>query len=186
MTEAKSAQSAPLLHPAMAAEVVSRSGAAVQRAGPLLDPGWLFLVAGMVLIAATVLIPAQKELEEVRFAVKRAEAAAAHRGERLGNYQKYLGDLRAGDISTIQSLAAMQLNQAPESLDVLVPSGDLPKRTASVFTALEPPPLVLPEKHEPPASLLEQWATSDRARLWLLAAGATCLFIGLLPPARGR
>jgi hypothetical protein len=154
--------------------------------GPLLDPGWLFLVAGTVLIAATVLIPAQRELDQVRFAVTKAQAAAAHRGERLGNYQQYLSDVQSGNESTVRSLAAMQLNQAPEGTDVLVPSGDIQHRTASVFTALEPKPLKLPEPPARAPSLLEQWATDDRARLWLLAAGALLLLIGLLPPATRR
>lgn len=154
------------------------------RAGPLLDPGWLFLVAGLVLIAATVLIPAQRELEDVQHALTRARAAATHRSERLINYQRYLSDVRRGDESTIRALAAMQLNQAPEGTDVLVASGDIQSRTASVFTALEPAPLVMPERDQPPASLLERWATGDRSRLWMIAAGAMLLLIGLLPPAK--
>lgn len=170
----------------LAAMAQARTVEQAARLGPLLDPGWLFLLAGIALLSATVLLPAQQDLEDVRFYLRRAQTAEQHRLARMENYTRYLGDLQRGDEVTVRSLAAMQLNQAPQGTELLVPSGELPQRTASVFANLEPPPLVLPEKPVRDRSILEQWATDNRARLWLMAAGALCLLIGLLPPSRPR
>lgn len=154
--------------------------------GPLLDPGWLFLVAGVILLSAVILLPAQADLDEAKLYLARVHAAEAHRAERLANYHRYLAAVNSGDDRVIRSLAAMQLNQAPEGQELLMP-GDQGNpsgaRDASVFGALEPPTLVMPQAAKNP-SLLERWATDSRSRLWLIGAGALCLLIGLLPPAR--
>jgi hypothetical protein len=150
------------------------------RGGGLLDPGWLFLVAGVALLGAIVVVPAQADLDEVNFYLERARAAEEHRLARMTNYARYLDALNRNDEATILSLAAMQLNKAPEQHQMLVSAGDVADRSASVFAALEPGPLVLPEREVTP-SRLERWATDDAARLWLMAAGVVCVLIGMLP-----
>ncbi|MGQ0628869.1 MAG: hypothetical protein ACT4PL_12315 [Phycisphaerales bacterium] len=152
------------------------------RHGPLLDAGWLFLVAGVAIIAATVLIPAQNDLDDARFYLKRAQTAEEHRLARMSNYAAYLSLLQQEDEATVRSLAASQLNKAPEGLTLLTAATDRPEVGADVFMDLEPPALVLPEKptHEP--SRLETWATGETSRLWLMAGGVMCILFGLMPP----
>lgn len=153
--------------------------------GPLLDPGWLFLLAGVGVLAATVLIPAKNDLDEAHYYLQRALAVEQHRLSRLEGYVNYLDKLDKGDEGTILALAAMQLNQAPQGSKLLISSSDVSASTASVFQALEPVPIVLPDR-QVERSLLERWCLEDMPRLWLTAAGALCVLIGLLPPTQPR
>lgn len=148
-----------------------------------LDAGWLFLLAGLALLSATIILSAQEETARARFYADRALAAEQHRLERLRRYTDYLDAINRQDPGTVLSLAATQLNQSPENLTSLLPPPDVASRSASVFPQLEPPPLVLNER-TPEYSRLQQWALNDRTRLWLLAGGALLVFIGLLPPSR--
>ncbi len=158
---------------------------AVPSRGPLLDPGWLFLLAGVAVLAATVLIPARRDLEETQFYLERALLVEQHRLKRLENYVSYLDALDRGDEGTIAALAAIQLNKAPAGTTLLVSTGDVAKTSASVFGGLEPPPLVLPEPTVE-RSRLETWCLDSTIRLWLTAGGALCVLIGLLPASRRR
>lgn len=154
---------------------------------PLLDPGWLWLIAGLTIIGFTLILPAQRDLADARLYRDRVRAAEEHREQRLARYQGYLDALNREDESLILSLAAMQLNKAPKGTDLLVQGNDLSNRSASVFGALEPPPLVLPERVVPKhQSLLDKWTSDDRSRLWLLAGGSLAILIGLLPASRRR
>ncbi|MFN0010556.1 MAG: hypothetical protein ACKVS8_02810 [Phycisphaerales bacterium] len=153
--------------------------------GPMLDAGWLFLLAGLALLVATVLIPAQRDVAKARFSLEQARAVEDNRLERMRRYQEYLDALNRGDEATVRALAAVQLNQASEGTALLMNTGELGGRNASVFPSLEPPPIKAAQWRED-QSVLERWATDDRSRLWLIAAGAMCVLIGILPPARPR
>ncbi|MFN9994016.1 MAG: hypothetical protein ACK54H_11785 [Phycisphaerales bacterium] len=150
----------------------------------VLDAGWLFLVAGLALLGATLLIPAAKDLSEAEWLRDRALAIENHRMTRLTRYEEYLGAVENRDPSLIQSLAASQLNQIPADTAV-VPGFEIdPQANASVFPALEPPSVTLPE-FKPVDSRLARWASNDRTRIWLLAGSVLMIMIGLLPPSKG-
>jgi hypothetical protein len=157
-----------------------------QRSPALVDPGWLFLLAGLGLLAATVLIPASDDLAAARWQRDRALAVEAHRIQRLERYEEYLSALDNREPSLVLSLAASQLNQIPQgrapitgARGALGATGD-----ASVFPGLEPPPLTLPGRRKVD-STLQRLTTNDHWRLWLIAAGAACVLIGLLPASNG-
>jgi ABC-type sugar transport system permease subunit len=146
---------------------------------PLLDAGWLFLVPGLVLIAMTVLLPALEDLEKARFYQQRLALLEQHRLMRLQNYTDYLKLIQQGDESTILSLAAVQLNKAPEGKALLLPAGELASRSADVFARLEPPPMVLPEWRKN-RSTMENLAHDSESRVWVMLVGATLVLLGLL------
>lgn len=146
---------------------------------PLLDAGWLFLIPGLVLIAMTVLLPAIEDLEKARFYQQRLALLEQHRLMRLQNYTDYLKLIQQGDESTILSLAAVQLNKAPEGKALLLPAGELSSRSADVFARLEPPPMVLPEWKKN-RSTLENLAHDSESRVWVMLVGATLVLLGLL------
>jgi hypothetical protein len=151
-----------------------------------LDPGWLYLLGGLGLLAAVILIPAIDDLAEVQLQRERALAIERHQDRRIHNYNHYLQALQREEPSLILALAATQLNQIPanRSLILETPAGSgAAKATAAIFAALEPGPLTLPERQKP-ASRLQRWATNDRSRTWLIGAGALCLLLGLLPRSR--
>ena len=148
----------------------------------MLDPGWLYLLAGMALLAATILLPALDDLEDVRIERDRMTAIERHRAERIGRYRDYLDALEREEPALVMALAASQLNLIPQGRTIALQTPDLlsaPQR-ASVFPALEPSPLVLPERRRA-GSLLERLTGADSTRPWLIAGGAVCLLMGLLP-----
>lgn len=158
----------------------------LRRAGqPLfrLDPGWLFLIAGLAILAVTVLIPAQHDLDIALWQRERAAVIEKHRLERIDHYAQYLKGLESGDQSVALSLAATQLNMSPVDLVPLNPRQEPASLSASIFPHLEPAPAVLPGKPTVTerSSLLARWAINDHTRLWMLAAGVLCILLGLLP-----
>ena len=149
----------------------------------LFDPGWLFLLAGMAALAAAALIPAQDRLDEIRWQVARMEAVEASHQERLDRYQRYLEALEAEDPALARSLAASQLNLAPEDRVPLAPGVGLP--SASVFEGLEPGPTQVPVR-EVRVSRLHSLATGRKTRPWMLAGGMLAVAIGLMPRTEAR
>ncbi|MBY0311483.1 MAG: hypothetical protein K2W85_05395 [Phycisphaerales bacterium] len=150
-----------------------------------LDAGWLFLIAGLGVLAATVLIPARHDLDLARWQRDRAGAIEKHRLDRIERYGSYLRAVEKDEECVVLTLAAVQLNRSPVDrvpLDVRAEPGNT---SASVFADLEPPPPVLPEKPvvSERSSILARWTINDRTRLWLLAGGVLCVLIGLLPAA---
>lgn len=149
------------------------------------DPGWLFLLPGAVIVAATVLIPAQDDLAIAQNRRDQAEAVLDQRVERLRNYSKYLDAVDAGDQAVVLDLAAKQLNLAPEGKQAIFTPDELAQEeSASVFPTLEP----APPKHvglHLRDTLLRRLTTNDHTRLWLVAGGMVCILFGLLPPSSG-
>jgi len=159
--------------------------ATLAQASFLLDAGWLFLIAGLALLAAAVLIPAEKEVEEARYLRDRALALEAHRAERLKRHEEYLEALKEQQPALVLSLAAGQLNQIPADRQPIGVTPEQVRATASVFPALEPPPLVMPERQEH-HSMLDKWTSDEKSRIWVIAAGSVLVLIGLLPPTVNR
>jgi len=145
-----------------------------------IESGWLFLVAGMAVLMASALIPAYEELADVRWQRDRAAALEQHRIERLTNYESYLAAVERREPALIQSLAASQLRQIPADRSPLPGTMRPEVVNASVFPALEPPPLKLPERIRN-NSLLSRLTNDDRTRPWLVLFGGVCLLIGLMP-----
>jgi hypothetical protein len=150
-----------------------------------LDTGWLFLLPGLVVLSATLLIPALDDVREAKWKRDRVLAIESHRLERLQNYIEYLDAVDRGEESVVLSLVASQLNMVPDESIPIAPPSDPGRASASVFPELEPEPLFL--RDAPPKenrSLLARLATGDRSRLWMIVLGAVCVLIGLLCSAR--
>jgi hypothetical protein len=147
------------------------------------DPTWLFVLAGVAMLAATVLVAAQDDIDDARFARDQVLAVEAHRETRLNNYKEFLAALDERQPALIESLASSQLNQIPAERAAI--PGTVHDNTvdASVFPALEPPPVQLPQRTRV-NSVLRHLATSDATRIWLLAGSALCILLGLLPASR--
>lgn len=161
------------------------AGAARRRPLVSIDAGWLFLLAGLAILAATTLIPAYEDLAEARWQRDRAVAIERHRLQRLDRYGAYLDAVQRGEESVVLALAAEQLNKVPVGWKPLLPVAEPGLRGASVFPPLEPPPLRINERPKVD-STLERLATGETSRLWLLICGAVCVLLGVLPAARPR
>jgi hypothetical protein len=149
-----------------------------------LDPAWLFLIAGLAIIASTVLVGAQQSLEDVQWQRRRALALEAHRIDRIKRYDAYLAALDRHDPALVLSLVASELNEMPINrapLQDALQQDQTPRH--AVFASLEPPRLDLPDRTVN-NSLLSRLATAERTRPVLLSFGALCLLVALLPAAR--
>ena len=149
-----------------------------------LDVGWLFLLPGIAIVAATVLIPAFDDLSAAQLERDKLRVVEQHAQRRLENYSIYLDAVRRADEDLALSLAATHLNLAPADREVIVMPGQS-RASLNPFPALEPPAPRMPERIVPDTRL-QRWSTNERARLWLLASGAMCIFLGLLPPTTRR
>ena len=111
-----------------------------------IDIGWPYLVSAMMLLAATVLVPAFEDLDAARWQRDRALMLEAHRFERMLAHERYANALENHDVDLVRALALTQLNKVPADRMVLLPTALTGE--ASVFPSLEPEPLVLPERVE--------------------------------------
>jgi len=148
-----------------------------------IDAGWLFLIAGTVALSATVLLPAHDDLAEARWHRDRMEAQDLHKAERLESYGRYLEAVQRGDETVTLDLAARQLNLAPAGVTPVHVMGDPDPFDATVFPALEPEQEAVADLSLP-ETVLRRVTTDSSARLWVIAGGALCVLMGLLPAAR--
>lgn len=165
------------------------SGRSAARSSGGFDPGWLFVIAGVLLLGATVLIPAADDLSEAQFLRERAKLIQQHRQSRIDRYREYLNALSSKDRQLVVALAASQLNEIPADRRVVDgwngTGPDSRAADASVFPALEPPPLVLPQRRHVESTLM-RWTMEEKSRLWVIAGGAALVLFGLLPRATRR
>ena len=131
------------------------------------DPGWLFLGAGLAMLASAVLIPASEALSEARYARDRALVSEEHRVARLDKHRAYLDALHERQPALIAQLKAIQLNQYPEGMR---PLGELDidqgLASASIFGMLEPalPEMPAEPGHRTERSTLAKLATGEPSR----------------------
>lgn len=138
-------------------------------------------MAGLGILGATLLVPAADSLDEARWKRDVALVYEQHRQERIDRYQGFLEALDRKEPQLITALAASQLGQMPVDRGLISAINDSRVRDVSVFPALEPPPMVLPPQRKPVDSLLTRLALGPTSRLWLIAVGAMCVLLGMLP-----
>lgn len=148
------------------------------------DPGWLFILSGLALCAAGILLPAQADVEALQRQLEQLRDEESRALARLKAHADFLDQVDQADPALIKRLAAAQLN--------LVPEGDRPVLRATSNTA----PVtnwvdstvsfdIRPPKPQP-VSTLSRWATGPQ-RLWMFGGGILAVFIGvLLSPAPVR
>ncbi len=144
-------------------------------------PGWLFLLAGLGLVAAAILVPAEDRLLEATWRRDRAHAMVEHREERLERYRTYLAAIERADESVVRSLARSQLNLVSLDREQAEPLPE--QRDISIFERIEPAPPTPPKRRRADSRLL-RWSTDETGRLWLIACGSVAILVGLLPPTR--
>lgn len=167
----------------LGAGVGARSAASQSSGG--FDPGWLFVIAGVLMLGATVLVPAADDLGEAQFLRDRAKLIQQHRQTRIDRYREYLNALSSKDHQLVVALAASQLNEIPADRRVVDAWPDARADDASVFPALEPLPLVLPQRRHVESTLM-RWTTQENSRIWVIAGGAGLILFGLWPRVSRR
>jgi len=146
------------------------------------DPGWLFLIAGCVMISATVLVPAQDDLLEAHAFREKALALESYRAGVLAKHTAYMQAIDAQDETVILDLAATQLNLVPKGKTVLLAPNVGSDAPVSILASLDVP-YVRPVPPSAPDTVLHRLTSHPRARLLILAASAVAILYGLLPPS---
>jgi hypothetical protein len=142
-----------------------------------LDAGWLYVLAGLALCTAGILVPARRDLEDLR---RQRNALADERAigdERVHAYETFLRLLEEDDPALIRRLAAAQLNLVPaDETPVLMAAS----RTATVTKWIDQEVRARQPALAPPPETLLGRLVGGRGRLWVLAVGIVVVFVGLL------
>jgi len=152
--------------------------------GGFIDAGWLFIIAGLAVCAATLLIPAQQDLHSVTLQRAQLQAHSMASTRRMAAYDTVLDGLQQQDPVVMKRLASNQLNLLPEGetpllLDASTSDGSLDdwvQKTTRQDPA--PPPLA--------RDTVLARLSSGPYRTVMIAAGIFSIFLGLLGPGRGE
>jgi hypothetical protein len=146
-----------------------------------IDSGWLYLLSGLGLLAVVVLLPAQDDLEDLRFQERRLQADVERQQERVQRYGEFIRAIDLEEPIVVDRLVSANLNLGdPNREPVLM---QVSPNRGDVFSWIEPEPVRL-EQPRRKSTLLRRLLARPGLRPWLLAGSALCIFIGLLPPVR--
>ena len=142
-----------------------------------IDPGWLFVVGGLVLCVAGILLPAQRDLDDPgRGRAEAGHAGPSRQGRRAGR-GAFLQELDRHQPALIRRLAASQLNLGPKDEEAVLVSSSLNEDVISWVDATAHA-TATEEIHRADSTLGR--LMNGRYRLWLLTAGVVSAFLGLL------
>ncbi len=142
---------------------------------------WMIFAAGLVVLVAALILPAQIDLRETRLQRDLALHTEQAQQTRINRYRVFLEQLENPSASTVDLLAMSQLGMIADDREALIIPGQ--PADPQLFEFLEP---TLPafEPRIVTASYLEEFSTGTRSRLWIVLIGAVAVMYGLLPPAK--
>lgn len=167
------------VHPQSAGSGKSHQGA---RRMPLISilmtisPSWLFLISGLILVSSVMLIPAWRDVQNLRQDRDSVAASAEMESRRLSASKGVLAAVEAGDDVVTSRLVSWQLNLLPEGDRAVARSsyegGVLGWIDASVA------PVTQADRTIGITSL--EALVSGSARLWILGIGGLMVFAGII------
>ncbi|MCH2135799.1 MAG: hypothetical protein MK101_04355 [Phycisphaerales bacterium] len=140
------------------------------------DPGWCFVLSGLVLLAAALLVPAWRDVQTIRAQVGALEQQVAFARAREQTGRTLLEALRSDDPAVYQRLVAWQWN--------LVPLGDEPvireRHDGGISSWVEArTPIPAPGQDAVGMTALER-VLQGPFRPWALALGGLLLLLGIV------
>ena len=148
------------------------------------DPGWLFILAGLAVCAAGVILPAQNDLRSLQHQLMQLRAEEVHAYARLKAHSDFMDQVDRAEPALVGRLVAAQLHMLPASdTPVLLAKAEASPVTAwidnTVKTDIRP-------TQATPISTLSSLANGPY-RLWMFGGGIMSVFVGLLiSPGPGR
>jgi len=141
----------------------------------------MIFIAGITVLVAAVLLPAQADLRATR--VERDRTLHTERlGERrIERYRAFLNELANPDEQTVQLLAMSQLGQIPGDRAALVAPGE--RGDMMLLESIEPRPEPFVDTQRP-LTRLERITIHQRSRLWLVAGALVAVLYGLMPATK--
>lgn len=147
----------------------------------LLDPGWPWLLAGVLLMVSAAVIPSEQRLLREQAAVRQLEQERDRLREVSETYVRFLDEVGRGEETLVRRLAAAQLGIVPEGLEPLVIlSGvtDPPTRWIE-RAAMNDIDDAAASSETTQASLLVS-ILDGSGQLWVFGAALLFIFVGLL------
>jgi hypothetical protein len=142
---------------------------------------WMIFAAGLVVLVASLILPAQADLRMTRMERDRTLHIERAHEQRIDRYRGFLNQLASPDEQTIELLAMAQLGKIPGNREALVAPGE-PGDTL-LLEAIEPEPTPFVETQRP-LTRLERITSDQRTRLWVIAGGLLAVLYGLLPATK--
>ena len=135
------------------------------RSPSIFDPGWLFVIAGGVIFAATALIPAYDDAHAAERQVEQAEVWAIHQTTRVERYSEYLDALVREDPTLMASLVTTHLHLRPEGKRAILFENPelMARQTIDDFANVEPAP---PRTPPPPPARPHRPTPSRSSGRW--------------------
>ena len=145
------------------------------------DPGWPWLLAGLMMLVAAAVIPSQLHLESEHIAVQQLRIVRDQEQRIVATYERFLDEVGRGQDTVIRRLAAAQLGLIPVNRSPYVPTSGLmdpPTRwiERAAYTATSDEEVDVPQ---PTASMLADLSQGS-GRLWLFGGALLSIFVGLL------
>ncbi|MEE2682189.1 MAG: hypothetical protein VX641_07450 [Planctomycetota bacterium] len=147
----------------------------------LLDPGWPWLLAGVLLMVSAAVIPSEQRLLREEAAVRQLEEERNHLRQVSETYVRFLDEVGRGEESLVRRLAAAQLGIVPEGAEPLV-----------MLSGVTDPPTRWIERAAM-VQLGQDQSTADATadsmlvsilegtgQLWIFGAALFLIFVGLL------
>lgn len=141
------------------------------------DPGWPFVIAGLLLLVAGVLIPGHRELLGLRGELLRQETREQVAFEQLRAYDEFLAGVRESDPEVIRRLAMAHLNKIPAGEESLLLTPGMNQTVGEWIESSIPDRTVVVPPY--PDTVLARWALGP-GRLWMLGVAVMLLFVGFV------
>ena len=141
------------------------------------DPGWPFVIAGLLILAAGILIPGHRELLELRGELVRQETREQVAFEQLRAYDEFLAGVRETDPEVIRRLAMAHLNKIPAGEESLLLTPGMNQTVGEWIESSIPDRTVVVPPY--PDTVLARWALGP-GRLWMLGVAVMLLFVGFV------
>lgn len=141
------------------------------------DPGWPFVIAGLLLLVAGILIPGHRELLGLRGELVRQETREQVAFEQLRAYDEFLAGVRESDPEVIRRLAMAHLNKIPAGEESLLLTPGMNQTVGEWIESSIPDRTVVVPPY--PDTVLARWALGP-GRLWMLGVAVMLLFVGFV------
>jgi hypothetical protein len=146
------------------------------------SPGWPFLLAGVLIVSAAMLLPAWRDVQTVRFERDQLAASVDVTARRLAATESLELSLRRGDPELKNRLIAWQHNRLPVGDTALAREWNSAGVLGWVDATVRPADAV----PDPPAATRLERLLSGPPRLWILGGGVLMVFVGLVGFGRSR
>jgi len=142
-----------------------------------IDFGWFYLVCGIVLTVAAIVLPAHQELHTLQLKRDRIQENLADLEYRVQIYSEFIQDLEKNDPELRQRILEMQFNLETAGTPIVIDASasQTPLEWVAQRSRRD---RVLPFQVE--RSSILSGLSSGRSRLLLVGAGAFAMFIGFL------